>query len=325
MEQIGLDELRKFLVDAQLTKNQKAFAYVRTGDGTALEQSAQEQAEIVDALAATKQCESPFVVFEEATASRPMFVPSVESAPAHERWKVADYRPRLLYLLSALRGIPNATLFVSHIDRLSRLVVEQEAIFHYLNYFSIKTYADQPKKLHITDGGYVEDVARMQMRMYSRLSTLYFYHSDDVLLAKGRAFKALNGGYVGGRPPFGYRAMNGELHIDEAQARIVRFIFQAYYKHVVHKTMENICAILNRKDSHHGVVYIGRKRKAAEREYFHKKRIYRILKNRELYLGYYTNAQGVREFRSSLKILSDEYADPRNLTHDPTEPEDFDP
>lgn len=42
----------------------------------------------------------------------------------------------------------------------------------------------------------------------------------------GRNVKAQNGGYCGGRPPYGYRAVGSELEINEYEAEIVRFIFK---------------------------------------------------------------------------------------------------
>lgn len=42
----------------------------------------------------------------------------------------------------------------------------------------------------------------------------------------GRKIKAAQGGYSGGRPPFGYRVDNGQLVIDEEEAKTVRRIFE---------------------------------------------------------------------------------------------------
>lgn len=58
----------------------------------------------------------------------------------------------------------------------------------------------------------------------------------------GRSVKAKNGGYSGGRVPFGYKAMNGQMVIDADTANIVREIFLLRGKG---KTMGGICEILN--------------------------------------------------------------------------------
>ena len=41
----------------------------------------------------------------------------------------------------------------------------------------------------------------------------------------GKAVKAQSGGYVGGRPPFGYNIINGDLIVNEEEAEVVRLIF----------------------------------------------------------------------------------------------------
>lgn len=42
----------------------------------------------------------------------------------------------------------------------------------------------------------------------------------------GRSIKAKIGGYAGGKPPFGYKVVDGELVIDEYEANVVRLIFE---------------------------------------------------------------------------------------------------
>lgn len=44
--------------------------------------------------------------------------------------------------------------------------------------------------------------------------------------ASGRAIKASRGGYSGGQAPMGYKVENGELVINEEEAKVVRFIFE---------------------------------------------------------------------------------------------------
>lgn len=54
----------------------------------------------------------------------------------------------------------------------------------------------------------------------------------------GRFIKAGKGGYSGGKAPFGYKAQNGKLVIDEQEADIVRKIFSLRGSHT---TMKGIC------------------------------------------------------------------------------------
>lgn len=44
--------------------------------------------------------------------------------------------------------------------------------------------------------------------------------------SSGRRVKAAKGGYSGGKPPMGYKAVNGQLVIDEEEAVVVRFILR---------------------------------------------------------------------------------------------------
>lgn len=47
----------------------------------------------------------------------------------------------------------------------------------------------------------------------------------------GRAVKSAKGGYAGGRPPYGYKTVRGVLTVDEAEAPIVKMIFEMRDKH----------------------------------------------------------------------------------------------
>lgn len=46
----------------------------------------------------------------------------------------------------------------------------------------------------------------------------------------GRAVKASKGGYSGGRAPMGYKVVDGELVINEEEAKVVRFIFERKHR-----------------------------------------------------------------------------------------------
>ncbi len=58
----------------------------------------------------------------------------------------------------------------------------------------------------------------------------------------GRKAKAAQGGYSGGRPPYGYSAQNGKLVIVPEEAEIVRFIISEKEKGAMYK---DICEALN--------------------------------------------------------------------------------
>lgn len=64
-----------------------------------------------------------------------------------------------------------------------------------------------------------------------------------VRMTGGRTQKAKRGGYSGGQAPMGYKVENGNLVIDDEEARTVRFIFDCKYAHM---TMKDTVDALNK-------------------------------------------------------------------------------
>lgn len=64
--------------------------------------------------------------------------------------------------------------------------------------------------------------------MIGILSSFNQMESENIQMrtSMGREAKAKEGGYAGGKPPIGYRAVNGELEIVPEEAEIVRLVFQ---------------------------------------------------------------------------------------------------
>lgn len=64
--------------------------------------------------------------------------------------------------------------------------------------------------------------------MIGILSSFNQLESENIALrtAMGRYAAAREGGYAGGKPPLGYRAVNGQLEIVPEEAEIVRLIFE---------------------------------------------------------------------------------------------------
>ena len=85
----------------------------------------------------------------------------------------------------------------------------------------------------------------------------------------GKRVKAEQGGFIGGRPPFGYKIMNGGLEIDEEKARIVLYVTELREQGLPYRT---IC----RK-----VVEDGLMEKEPTLPLVH-----RIIENRKIYEGY---------------------------------------
>ena len=89
----------------------------------------------------------------------------------------------------------------------------------------------------------------------------------------GRKAKAAQGGYAGGKPPYGYAVVGKKLVVDESEAEMVREIF-AYRE--MGCCMQEIADLLNDKG------YRTRKGR-----YFVSTNISKILNNRPVYEGYY--------------------------------------
>lgn len=91
--------------------------------------------------------------------------------------------------------------------------------------------------------------------------------------SSGRNVKAGHGGYSGGRPPFGYQPMNGQLVPVAEEAEIVRYVFKAKDGGATYK---EICDKLNAD---------GKKNRSGTA--FSISTLQVILGNRPLYEGYY--------------------------------------
>lgn len=94
----------------------------------------------------------------------------------------------------------------------------------------------------------------------------------------GRGVKASMGGYSGGRPPYGYKAVDRKLQIDESEAPVVRRIFKLYD---AGENYLHIADILNDD---------GIKTRTGKR--FQDKSVSAIVGNRKLYQGYYQYGGG---------------------------------
>lgn len=69
----------------------------------------------------------------------------------------------------------------------------------------------------------------------------------------GREIKRKCGGYCGGRSPYGYDSKNGELVINQAQAKVVRTIFEMRKSGMSYREMCNKLTELGCKNAHEGV------------------------------------------------------------------------
>ena len=89
----------------------------------------------------------------------------------------------------------------------------------------------------------------------------------------GRTIKAKTGGYAGGRCPFGYKVVDGELVIDVHEAEIVKLIFELRSKGLSYYAIANE---LNKKELYNRSGGL-----------WERCGIYVIIKNEQTYRGYY--------------------------------------
>ena len=111
--------------------------------------------------------------------------------------------------------------------------------------------------------------------MIGILSSFNQMESENIQMrtAMGKEAKATKGGYAGGKPPLGYKSVNGELVVVEEEAEIVRLIDKLRKDGM---TMVNIAEELNRR---------GLKTKQGNE--FRHSAIQGILNNKEMYQGHY--------------------------------------
>lgn len=89
----------------------------------------------------------------------------------------------------------------------------------------------------------------------------------------GRSIKAKIGGYAGGRCPFGYKVVDGELVIDTYEAEVVKLIFDLRNKGI---SYNHIAQELNKRE------LFARKGGTWERP-----QVFYIVKNEQTYRGFY--------------------------------------
>ena len=111
--------------------------------------------------------------------------------------------------------------------------------------------------------------------MIGILSSFNQMESENIQMrtAMGKEAKATKGGYAGGKPPLGYKSVDGELVVVEEEAEIVRLIYKLRKDGM---TMVNIAEELNKR---------GLKTKQGNE--FRHSAIQGILNNKEMYLGHY--------------------------------------
>ena len=181
---------------------------------------------------------------------------------------VKESRPALDSLLfGEIKNPPVKAVIVAKSDRVAR---EIKLYFYYMMLL-------EKKGIHLISA--TEEVVNDDTGLGNVYKSLMLFVAEQERknitkrTSGGRMVKASRGGYSGGRPPFGYKSVNGNLIIIPEEAETVRQIFEMKDGGETYKT---ICDRLN--DA-------GKKNKSGTQ--FAISTLQVILGNRKLYEGYY--------------------------------------
>lgn len=133
-------------------------------------------------------------------------------------------RAGLTRALAHLYGDRADGIVVYRLDRLARDLVLQEQVLAELHRLGKRLASCSPTE----DANLEADPDDPQRALVRRMLGVIAQYERDLIrlrLRSGRVRKALDGGYAGGPPPFGWRASGGELvPVEDEQAAIRRFV-----------------------------------------------------------------------------------------------------
>ena len=137
-----------------------------------------------------------------------------------------ENRPGLGLAFNYLETHPEAEgLLIYKLDRLARDILIQEMFVRDLAKMGKRLISTKEPDLDSTDPS---------RKMYRQIMGVFSEYEKGVIsmrLQAGRIRKARHGGYAGGSPAIGYRALRdhgdrqSRLRVDEAEGKIIRYIF----------------------------------------------------------------------------------------------------
>jgi len=298
-----LESLRKHAV----------WGYIRVSSETQEDnQSFGMQRADIEKYCAEKKLDPPQFVEEVASAAKPLWVVQLPGAPKEEQVTASAPRPMLLTLLMHLKQTREALgksvplhLIVWKLDRLARVDYEQELFITMFQRDGVRLHSVMPTENHMLDGGHIKDPARAFTRTVLAAAAQYERAMIELRLTSGLTYKAAQGGFTGGVPPFGYGTKGQELVIIPHEAQMVRFIFHLRYRYQLSESA------ISR--------YITKHKASEDVNVYDRYKIRRVLHNKALYQGVYKDRYGSTHPRPDLKILPDdpealldyEYAQPQ--------------
>lgn len=132
----------------------------------------------------------------------------------------------------------------SSLDRLSRRLFDQETIVMRCFTSGVRLHSTQEAENDTLDPEHSDDPMRTVIRQFFGV----FHQFDKAIIQRrmdgGLQAKGARGGFTGGRPPFGYKASEQELVIDEGRASVIRLLFALHKEGVPNTT---IAALLRQR------------------------------------------------------------------------------
>ena len=147
-------------------------------------------------------------------------------------------RPALQQMLADIASGEVDAIVIYKLDRLSR---KQRDTLSIIEEFLLKNNVDL-----VSLNETLDTTSPWGRAMIGVLSSFNQLESENIALrtAMGRYATARDGGYAGGKPPLGYRAIDGQLVIVPDEAEIVRLVFALRAEGM---TLQGITAELNRR------------------------------------------------------------------------------
>lgn len=179
-----------------------------------------------------------------------------------------EHRPEFDKILDGeVTNPPISYVIVAKTDRISRDVNL---------YYAYKNMLEKQglEILSVTEDWSAQDkITGMILENFLAMAATVERESIRVRTSGGRIQKAKRGGYAGGRPPYGYRSIRGQLTIVPEEAEVVRYVIAAKDAGV---TFQTICDKLNQ---------MGKTNRSGSK--FSISTLQVIVKNKPLYEGKY--------------------------------------
>lgn len=163
-------------------------------------------------------------------------------------------------------GMEAHVVFYS-LDRLTRALVDQEAIVTRCHKMGVRLHSTDPSERDTLDPAFADDPMRVAIRQFFGIIHQLERSIISRRLKGGLRRKGSVGGFCGGRPPFGYRVEQRDLVVDDETAPAVRRVFQLRSAGL---ELAGIAAVLGRE--------------FPQCRHWRKQQVRRVLERRELYV-----------------------------------------